>query len=60
MHDEQARPRVDPEMREFNRRLRLAFLEVAEERSRREHGRPLTDEELRRELRRYPGDSPER
>jgi hypothetical protein len=45
---------------ELNRRLRLAFLAGAEERSVREHGRGLTADELRRVLRRYPGDLPER
>ena len=46
--------------KELNRRVRLGFVEGAEERSRRELGRGLTDEELRRILRRYPGDLPER
>lgn len=45
---------------ELNRRLRLAFIQGAEERSRLEHGRGLTGEELRRVLRRYPGDLPDR
>ncbi len=45
---------------ELNRRLRLAFLQGAEERSRRELGRGLTADELPRVLRRYPGDLPER
>lgn len=45
---------------ELNRRIRLAFIQGAEERSRLEHGRGLTGEELRRVLRRYPGDLPER
>jgi len=44
---------------ELNRRLRIEFVEGAEERSRRELGRGLTAE-LRRVLRRYPGDLPER
>lgn len=44
----------------LNRRLRLAFIQGAEERSRLEHGRALTADELRRVLRRYPGDLPER
>jgi hypothetical protein len=43
---------------ELNRRLRRAFVEGAEERSRQEHGRGLTADELRRVLRRYPGDLP--
>ena len=45
---------------ELNRRLRLAFIAGSEERSQRELGRGLTDVELRRILRRYPGDLPER
>jgi hypothetical protein len=45
---------------ELNRRLRQAFIDGAEEESRREHGRGLTAEELRRVLRRYPGDMPPR
>ena len=45
---------------ELNRRLRLAFIQGAEERSRLEQGRGLTADELRRVLRRYPGDLPER
>lgn len=40
---------------ELNRRLRQAFVEGAEERSRQTEGRGLTDEELRRVLRQYPG-----
>lgn len=45
---------------ELNRKLRLAFIQGAEERSWREHGRGLTEDQLRRVLRRYPGDLPER
>lgn len=45
---------------ELNRRLRLAFIQGAEERSRVEHRRGLTAGELRRALSRYPGDLPER
>jgi hypothetical protein len=45
---------------ELNRRLRLAFLRGAEERSVREEGRGLTADELRCVLARYPGDLPER
>jgi hypothetical protein len=45
---------------ELNRRLRQAFVDGAEGRSRREHGRGLTKAELERILRRYPGDLPER
>jgi hypothetical protein len=44
----------------LNRRLRRAFLEGAEKQSRISSGRPLTVEELRRVLRRYPGDLAER
>ena len=44
----------------LNRRLRQAFLEGAEERSMRVLGRGLTADELRRVLRRYPGDIAER
>jgi hypothetical protein len=43
---------------ELNRRLRLAFLAGAEERSVREEGRGLTEAELKAVLRRYPGDLP--
>jgi len=45
---------------ELNCRLRVAFIAGAEEHSRREVGRGLSDEELERVLRRYPGDLPER
>jgi hypothetical protein len=41
---------------ELNRRLRLAFVRGAEERSVREGGRGLTEAELKAVLRRYPGD----
>jgi hypothetical protein len=44
----------------LNRRLRIAFIAGAEERSRETTGRGLTDEELGRVLRRYPGDLPRR
>ena len=40
----------------LSERLRLAFIEGAEQESRRGDGRPLTEGELRRVLRRYPGD----
>jgi hypothetical protein len=46
--------------RQLNRRLRVAFIAGAEERSRRELGRGLSEEELERVLRRYPGDLPRR
>jgi hypothetical protein len=39
---------------------RVAFIAGAEERSRRELGRGLSEEELERVLRRYPGDLPKR
>jgi hypothetical protein len=45
---------------DLNRRLRVAFIAGAEERSRRELGRGLSEEELGRVLRRYPGDLPRR
>jgi len=48
--------RLAARRRELNQRLRLAFIAGAEERSRRTVGRGLTDEELRRFMRRYPGD----
>jgi hypothetical protein len=44
----------------LNRWLRLAFIKGAEEHSRREAGRGLSEEELERVLRRYPGDLPEK
>ena len=44
----------------LNRRLRIAFIAGAEARSRETAGRGLSDEELERVLRRYPGDLPER
>jgi hypothetical protein len=44
---------------DLNRRLRAAFLAGAEEQSSRDNGRGLTEEELRRVLRHYPGDLPE-
>ena len=46
--------------RELNRKLRLAFIAGSEERWQLDHGRPMTVDELRRVLRRYPGDLPER
>ena len=42
--------------RRLNERLRQAFIDGAEEDSRRRLGRGLTAEELERVLRRYPGD----
>ena len=52
--------RAEEHRHELNRRLRATFIEGAEEHSRSEHGRGLTEEELRRVLRRYPGDLGER
>ena len=46
--------------RELNCRLRAAFLTGAEEQSQRDHGRGLTEVELRRVMRAYPGDLPPR
>ena len=52
---------ADQEGRERqNKRLRAAFLEGAEENSRRRLGRGLTSEELERILWHFPGDVPER
>lgn len=45
---------------DLHRRLRAAFIAGAEERSRREVGRGLSEDELERVLRRYPGDVPKR
>jgi hypothetical protein len=42
--------------RHMNRRLRAEFIAGAEEEWRKRTGRPMTAEELARELRRYPGD----
>jgi len=51
---------ADPERRErLNKRLRQAFIEGAEEDSRRRLGRGLTPEELERVLWPHPGDVPE-
>ncbi|MGO9179696.1 MAG: hypothetical protein ACLQBX_15365 [Candidatus Limnocylindrales bacterium] len=54
--------RADPALywTALNQRLRLAYIARAEERCRREVGRPLTNKELRWVLARYPGDLPER
>lgn len=40
----------------FKERARMEYLGGAEEDWRRRHGRPMTVEDLRRALRRYPGD----
>ena len=57
-----AMSRADPALywSALNQRLRLAYIARAEERCRREVGRPLTNKELRWVLARYPGDLPER
>jgi hypothetical protein len=49
---------IDPAdwQRHMNRRLRAEFIAGAEEEWRKRTGRPMTAEELGRELRRYPGD----
>ncbi len=60
MDDGPRRPTERARRKELNRKLRRAFIEGAEERSQRELGRGLTEEELHRVLRRYPGDLPER
>jgi hypothetical protein len=46
--------------RDLNRRLRLAFIAGAEERSRESMGRGLTDDEFERIIERYPGDVKDR
>jgi len=52
---------ADRERRErLNRRLRAAFIEGAEQDSRRRLGRELTTEASGRVLRRYPEDLPQR
>jgi hypothetical protein len=58
----QGMSRADPALywTALNQRLRLAYIARAEERCRREVGRPLTNKELRWVLARYPGDLPER
>jgi hypothetical protein len=42
--------------RRMNLRLRAEFITGVEEEWRKRTGRPMTAEELKRELRRYPGD----
>lgn len=51
-------PDPDERRRDLDRRLRLAFLEGAEQRSRDALGRGLTDDELRRIVRRFPAETP--
>ena len=58
--DQGAKVLLSARRRALNRKLRLAFLAGSEERWLADHGRPMTAEELRRVLRRYPGDLPER
>jgi hypothetical protein len=48
--------RVQRDRQPLDARLRSAFMEGAEEDSRRRLGRGLTRDELERVLRRYPGD----
>jgi hypothetical protein len=61
MADEQAEAKaLAAHRRDLNRRLRAAFIAGAEEDSRSRLGRGLSEEELRRVLRRYPGDLPRR
>ena len=48
--------RRQEKLERLSHRLRMEFVRGAEEHSRRRLGRPATDEELRRVLRRYPGD----
>jgi len=60
MADQRAESKSLTERRaNLNRRLRLAFMKGAEEHSRREAGRGLSEEEFERVLRRYPGDLPD-
>jgi hypothetical protein len=56
MNPSPERRRADPSGRGLNKRLRQAFLDGAEEQSRLTLGRGLTDEELERIVRHYPGD----
>ena len=61
MGDQRAESKALPERRaNLNRRLRLAFIAGAEERSQETSGRGLTDEELGRVIERYPGDVKDR
>jgi hypothetical protein len=46
--------RADQKQRELDRKCRAAYIAGAEDRSRRAHGRWLTDEELRAILATYP------
>ncbi len=50
------RTEIDYETPALNLRLRSEFIAGAEEDSQRRLGRGLTEEELQRVLRRYPGD----
>jgi hypothetical protein len=58
-HERTAEAQHDRRAR-LNQRLRQAFIEGAEQDSRRRLGRGLTAEEPERVLRRYPGDLAER
>jgi hypothetical protein len=49
-------PDDDAKRRRLNERLRAAWIEGAEDESRRRLGRGLTRDELERVLQRYPGD----
>ena len=61
MADEQAESKSLVERRaNLNRRLRLAFIAGAEERSRETMGRGLSEEEFERIIERYPGDVKDR
>jgi len=61
MADEQAESKSLVERRaNLNRRLRLAFIAGAEERSRETIGRGLSEEEFERIIERYPGDVKDR
>ncbi len=48
------------ETHRLSKRIRFAFYLEAEQRSRLRKGRPLTNDELRRVLHRYPGEQPDR
>jgi hypothetical protein len=56
MDDPERHARPEERRARLNQRLRQAFIEGAEQDSRRRLGRGLTAEELERVLRRYPGD----
>jgi hypothetical protein len=58
--DEPVEEQAAARRRDLNRRLREAFLNGAEQYSRREHGRALTPDELDQVIDEYPGDLLER